>query len=158
MGGLLIFIMPLTTDLDKKSYFIFRNSPNGKELIKMELNQKLKQIKQVCLVKFEELTQTQELAVFQVNLSSYTIWGGNGDRDEDLYIVLTPNGWVERIIESETGFYQKGNGITSREERSVSEEDVVALAKRYEDNAAMERLLGFINKIQERYPEEFGNN
>lgn len=124
----------------------------------MELNQQLKQIKQVYLEKFEELTQTQELVVFQVNLSSYTIWGGNGDRDEDLYIVLTPNGWIERFVESETGFYQKGDGVTSRRERFVTEEDVAALAKRYEDNAAMERLLGFINRIQERYPEKFGNN
>ena len=124
----------------------------------MELNQQLKQVKQVCLEKFEELTQTRELMVFQVNLSSYTIWGGNGDRDEDLHVVLTHDGWIERFVESETGFYQKGDGITSRQERFVSEEEVVALAKRYEDNAAMERLLGFMKRVQERYPEAFSND
>ena len=123
----------------------------------MELIEQLKQVRQVCLEHFEELTQTQELLVFSVNIKSQTIWGGNGDRDEDLYVLLTREGWVERNIESETGWYQKGDGIRSRSEMSATEEGVAALAKKYEENAALERLSRFISRIQEQYPEGFIN-
>ena len=123
----------------------------------MELIEQLKQIRQVCLAHFEELTQTKELLVFRINLSTYTIWGGNGDRDKDLLVLLTPEGWVERTVESETGLYQRGDGVCSSFELPTTEEGVAALANKYEENAALERLIKFINRIQDRYPESFTN-
>lgn len=123
----------------------------------MELTEVLKQVQRVCLNHFEELTQTEELPVFRINISSQTIWGGNGDRDEDLVILLTKDGWVERNIESDTGLYQKGDGIRSCSDRPMTEERLVVLAHKHEDIAALERLIKFVDRIKEQYPDEFRN-
>ncbi|MBR2706480.1 MAG: hypothetical protein IKE74_04480 [Mogibacterium sp.] len=92
----------------------------------MKIKKQLAKMRECFTNHYEDLKEKGN-AIIAYEVSSNTIWGGNGDLDVDAYISLNRNGWIEEIITTETGEYQKGDGVTDRKVSEVTDEYVEQL-------------------------------
>ena len=122
----------------------------------MRAKSTLVDLRECCVQHFDELFDCAEHRVFSVTVSSQTIWGGNGDQDTDLFLLMTREGWLLRTEISETGLYQKGDGVVSSSEKKASEEEIEALLNGDKaDIFTVQRLIEFYDEIRRKYPREF---
>lgn len=123
----------------------------------MKLIKELEKLSKVCISHFDELCKGEDrIEVFSIESDSYSIWGGLGDRDTDMFFYITKNGWLKSIVESETGEYQKGDGIINKKEIAITcqeiEDDLNGQKATIYD---LKQLLKFYDDIRTKYISEF---
>ena len=92
----------------------------------MNILRDLQKLTSSCIKHFDELKKGNKIHLLTINLDSQSIWGGNGDRDNDLIFYLTKEGLYSTNIIQEFGMYQKGDGII---EEKTSPIEIIELQK-----------------------------
>lgn len=122
----------------------------------MNILRDLQKLTSSCIKHFDELKKDNKIHLLTINLDSQSIWGGNGDRDNDLIFYLTKEGLYSTNIIQEFGMYQKGDGIIEEKTSPIEIKELQnALNGEYATLFNIESFVKFYNTIRKKYPEDF---
>lgn len=122
----------------------------------MNILRDLRKLTTSCIKHFDELKNDDKIHILTINIHSQSIWGGNGDRDNDLIFYLTKEGLYSTNIIQEFGMYQKGDGIIEKKTSHVELIELQnALNGEYTTLYNIESFVKFYNTIRKKYPEDF---
>lgn len=120
----------------------------------MKTVQQLDKLQLCCQKHFKDLFQNKTcIRVFSIVTGSVEIWGGNGDRDTESVVYITPENWLLSEQTSEYGMYPGKNEVKFKKE--ATSEDVLSLLVDSQNSYAISQLEAFYDEISLKYPEDF---